>query len=226
MEKNAKKLQSQIEANVVVQSTLQNQIFMLQQEMDAIREQMKWDEEQLAEWLENARLREEDAEVIRKYEQADVARVKELTLELERLNTAVERAERQLDAEVTNTRSHRLGLDKVSLLFKDAHKERTEVIEQWEGTVARMEKEDNEIEEAAARFQALKAEATAAKLAVSEQQDFLEDQNQANREALSSLDKHERGVAQLEKAREAAAAQVHFGAPLTCTLHVLTRLSV
>lgn len=208
LEKNAKKLQTDIESNVGVQNQLQNQIFTLQQEMDGMQQQMQWDEEQLAEWLENARLREEDAEVIRKYEQADETRVKELTLELQRLNTAVLKAERHLESEVTNTRSHRLGLDKVSRLFKGAHKERTDLIAQWEGTVGRMENEDAEIEAAAARFQALKAESTVAKVAVAEQQEFLEDQEAANKVALSTLERHERGVVTLEGARESAAAQV------------------
>jgi hypothetical protein len=86
------------------------------------------------------------------------------------------KAERLLEAEVTNTRSHRLGLDKVSQLFKDAHKERTEVIQQWEGTVQRLETEDAEIDAAATKFQALKAAAATARLAVAERQVFIDEQ--------------------------------------------------
>eukprot|EP00038_Savillea_parva_P009081 m.181096 g.181096 ORF g.181096 m.181096 type:complete len:1001 (+) comp15168_c0_seq1:301-3303(+) len=226
LEKDAKKMQAEIEANVGVQNQLQNQIFTLQQEMEGMREQMQWDEKQLAEWLENARLREEDADVLRKYQQADEARTKELSLELERLNQAVQKAERQLEAEVTNTRAHRLGLDKVSLLFKDAHKERTDVIEQWEGTVARMETEDKEIEAAATRFQDLKSEATKAKLKVAEQEEFLEEQITSNKDSLAVLEKQERGVVQLEEAREAAAAQAdRFQSELDSLRNVVTRTS-
>ena len=92
--------------------------------------------------------------------------------------TEEQKGERLLEAEVTNTRSHRLGLDKVSQLFKDAHKERTEVIQQWEGTVQRLETEDAEIDAAATKFQALKAAAATARLAFAERQVFIDEQGE------------------------------------------------
>ena len=51
-----------------------------------MRAQMEWDEAQLKEWLENAQLREEDTEALKKYEREDETRAKELLLELEKLN--------------------------------------------------------------------------------------------------------------------------------------------
>mmetsp|Transcript_3101 Transcript_3101/g.7434 ORF Transcript_3101/g.7434 Transcript_3101/m.7434 type:complete len:977 (+) Transcript_3101:228-3158(+) len=226
LEKSAKNLQKDIETNVGVQNTLQNQIFTVKRDMDGLREQLEWDEQQMKEWLENAKVREEDTEVLRKYQRADEGRVKELTLELDRLNQEAIRKERQLEVEVTNTRSHRLGLDKVSLLFKEAHNQRVDTIAQWEDTVAKMEAEDKAINAAAQKFQDLKAEVTTIKLQVSEEQEFLDQGDTANKEADMALDKQERVVAQLEGAREAAAAQAdRFQSELDSLRNVVTRTS-
>jgi hypothetical protein len=81
-----KREQAAIEENAALQNSLQTQIFKLQEEMDAMRAQMEWDEAQLKEWLENAQLREEDTEALKKYEREDETRAKELLLELEKLN--------------------------------------------------------------------------------------------------------------------------------------------
>jgi hypothetical protein len=83
-----KREQAAIEENAALQNSLQTQIFKLQEEMDAMRAQMEWDEAQLKEWLENAQLREEDTEALKKYEREDETRAKELLLELEKLNVS------------------------------------------------------------------------------------------------------------------------------------------
>lgn len=114
---------------------------------------MNWDKDQLEEWLESARQQEEDANMLRKYEKADEARVKELTLQGEKLAVEVKRQRHLLENEVTNTREHELGLDKVAELFREAHEERITLIGQWESTVKQMQLEDERIDRIAEEFQ-------------------------------------------------------------------------
>ena len=60
---------------------------------------MSWDEAALSEWMVKARQKEEDADMINKYQLADEARVKELTLQIEKLTVEAQNAKRVLDQE-------------------------------------------------------------------------------------------------------------------------------
>ena len=93
-----------------------------------LRKSLKEAEEQLRKESEEAALRAQKeereerklhaktrADVIMKYTQMDEAKIKELTLALSKLTEGAQRDQALLDKEVTETHSHELGLDKISI---------------------------------------------------------------------------------------------------------------
>ena len=64
---------------------------------------MKWSQKELEDWLEEASHRDEDAMTLMKYAKIDDAKIKELTLKLEKLTDEKTRKKKLLEGEVTNT---------------------------------------------------------------------------------------------------------------------------
>lgn len=78
---------------------------------------MKWTQEELQAWVAKTKDAEDDAQVLAKYQRADEAKVKELTLKIERLTQESQKLKRDLDSEITNTHGHQIGLDKVTIMM-------------------------------------------------------------------------------------------------------------
>jgi len=190
------------------QNTYQNDIFRFNAEVDDLKQQMKWDEGALNEWMDKARTKEEDADMINKYKLADEARVKELTLQIEKLTTESQNKKRVLDQEVMNTQENEMGLDKIAEIYKHVHQERANLIQQWESTMGQMKAEDDEIDTAAEDYQKLKAETQRYEMDLKEQADFLQQEQQANQEAELNCEKLERNLRRTEQKRNEAEAQL------------------
>ena len=90
-----------------------NNIYRTTEKLDAVRTQMQWSQQQLTEWLEKTRAVEEDAQALERYSRADDAKIKELTLQLEKLVTEAGKAKKQLDLEITETHVNHVALEKV-----------------------------------------------------------------------------------------------------------------
>eukprot|EP00041_Stephanoeca_diplocostata_P024511 m.623129 g.623129 ORF g.623129 m.623129 type:complete len:930 (-) comp22544_c0_seq6:533-3322(-) len=220
-------LEKKLKEDQEAQNNIQNEIFAAQSEIETLREQMNWDKNQLEEWLESARQQEEDANMLRKYEKADEARVKELTLQGEKLAVEVKRQRHLLENEVTNTREHELGLDKVAELFREAHEERVTLIGQWENTVKQMQLEDERIDSIAEEFQNLKQETRKYTLEANEQQEFLEQQKIATSEVDQACEKRERLLVRQEEAKSRAQEELaRFETERDSLQNIITRTSV
>lgn len=63
-----------------------------------------------------------------------------------------------------------LELDKVSEAFREAHKARQELLEQWESTIVQMQKRDAEMDEASLQLMELRMEANKRQEGLKEQQ--------------------------------------------------------
>ena len=158
----------------------QNNIYKSQQRLDALRTQMHWNQQELDAWLEKTRLVEEDAQALEKYARADDAKIKELTLHMERLVGEAARARKQLDLELTETHVNHIALDKASDNFRRIHEERQQLIGMWEQALAQMQQRDGDIQSAADEGARLRADALQARIALNEQLDFLKQEETAN----------------------------------------------
>ncbi|CAN0172496.1 unnamed protein product, partial [Scytosiphon promiscuus] len=91
-------------------NVVQNSIFGANEEMDRFKLQMNWNQEELEQWALAAKQKEEDNLALQKYARADDVKIKELSLQVERLSKSVvsRRAELQnLEAESSAKQARR-----------------------------------------------------------------------------------------------------------------------
>jgi hypothetical protein len=119
------------------------------QQFDAMKAQMKWDQQALEAWLEESAQRDEDALTLKKYAKEDEAKIKDITLKIEKYVQEANKVKKQVDEETLNTITVQGELDKTAEEFRKMHKERQDLIKQWEIIIDQMQKRDNQIDEAA-----------------------------------------------------------------------------
>jgi hypothetical protein len=78
-------------------------------------------QEELEQWAVASRQKEEDNQAMEKYKRADDARIKELTLHIEKLTKRVNRKKAELENEVTETQAAQIQLDKTAEDFRKLH---------------------------------------------------------------------------------------------------------
>jgi len=88
LERERKSITAEIQQYNEQLNDRQSEIFKFQQRIDTIKDEMKWGDDKLSKWLEEAQRLEEDTEVLEKYSLADESRVKELQLEIEKETVA------------------------------------------------------------------------------------------------------------------------------------------
>lgn len=122
-------------------------IFKANEKMDQFKLEMNWNQEELEQWALAARQKEEDNLTLEKYRRADEAKIKELTLQIEKLTVEVARKASELESEVTETQAAQIELDKTAEEFKRLHSERHQLYLQWQETVENSRKRDELINE-------------------------------------------------------------------------------
>lgn len=108
-------------------NNIQNMIFQANEKMDKFKLEMNWNQEELEQWALAARQKEEDNLTLEKYKRSDDAKIKELTLQIEKLTIEVARKARELEQEVTETQAAQIELDKTAEEFKRMHAERHQI---------------------------------------------------------------------------------------------------
>ncbi|KAL8188066.1 UNVERIFIED_CONTAM: Coiled-coil domain-containing protein 39 [Gekko kuhli] len=125
----------------------ENNVFRLTQKLEALRCQMNWDQQALEAWLEESARKDNDALVIQKYAQQDDSKIGALTLKIEMLTVDCNHRRKILDNELTETLAAQIELDKAAEDFRRVHRERQELIRQWENTIEQMQRRDQEIDQ-------------------------------------------------------------------------------
>jgi len=117
---------------------------------------MNWNQEELEQWALAARQKEEDNLTLEKYRRSDEAKIKELTLQIEKLTIEVARKCKELENEVTETQAAQIELDKTAEEFRRLHQERHELYLQWQETVQNIQRRDSFIYETGEQYSNLK----------------------------------------------------------------------
>ena len=91
------------------------------------------------EWTQAMNAIDEDLSKLSRYFQADEVKIKDLTLKLVKLREKVKTAREELKNASTRSRMAQLALDKSAEEFREAHKERHEVVKQWESSIELLE---------------------------------------------------------------------------------------
>ena len=167
-------------------------IFKANEKMDQFKLEMNWNQEELEQWALAARQKEEDNLTLEKYRRADEAKIKELTLQIEKLTVEVSRKSNELEKEVTETQAAQIELDKTAEEFKRLHSERHQLYLQWQETVENSRKRDELINETSQDYE------RANQCLQSKKSDLDDNKNKLKREQENNLEL-EGGIASQER---------------------------
>ncbi|KAL3690473.1 hypothetical protein R1sor_016782 [Riccia sorocarpa] len=127
-------------------------VFQANEKMDQFRLLMHWNKEELEQWSQAAKQKDEDNAAMEKYTKSDDYRIYELQQEEVKAATELSNLQQALDAEVTETRSYQIQLDRTAILFRELHQQRQKVIRMWETTVEAIHARDESIHHVAEQF--------------------------------------------------------------------------
>eukprot|EP00771_Trimastix_marina_P004124 gnl/Trimastix_PCT/861.p1 GENE.gnl/Trimastix_PCT/861~~gnl/Trimastix_PCT/861.p1 ORF type:complete len:1019 (-),score=442.67 gnl/Trimastix_PCT/861:128-3184(-) len=127
-------------------SVLQNNVFRAKDQLETAKSEINLNQQQLDQWIVANRQKEEDSLAIERYQRQDEQRVRELSLQLERLTRECQAKKRDLDNEVTETQAAQIELDKTAEEFQQLHRERQRLIGQWEEVLKSLHDRDQSIQ--------------------------------------------------------------------------------
>ena len=133
-------------------NSIQNEIFKGNEKLDQFKLEMNWNQEELEQWALASRQKEDDNLTLIKYKQADDAKIKELTLHIERITMEVRQKQTELDKEVTETQAKQIELDKTAEEFKRNHAERHELYERLQETIKACKRLDKQFSDSLEQF--------------------------------------------------------------------------
>ena len=133
-------------------NSIQNEIFKGNENLDQFKLEMNWNQEELEQWALASRQKEDDNLTLEKYKRADDAKIKELTLHIERITMEVREKQSELDKEVTETQAKQIELDKTAEEFKRNHTERHELYERLQETIKACKRLDRQFSDSLEQF--------------------------------------------------------------------------
>ncbi|KAJ8340488.1 hypothetical protein SKAU_G00351210 [Synaphobranchus kaupii] len=163
-------------------NTLESEILKGSQKMEKMKKQLNWDQQTLDAWLDEFAEEDEDTMVLVKYCRQDEARIKELTLSVDRTTVEINRKHKALDKEWTKTMTTQVGLDRATENFHRAHSERQELIHQWENTIEQMRERDHDLEQCIMSLSRVNQEVRERRDMIAEKTSQLENQGSNNQE--------------------------------------------
>jgi len=203
-----KKLQSELAVLHDKVNGVQGAVFKGNEKMDQFKLQMNWNQEELEQWALAARQKEEDNLALLKYIKADEAKMKDLSLQLEKMLAAVQKKRSELEDEVTETQAAQIELDKTAEDFRKLHKERSDLVAQWESAVGAMQKRDEAIQRAHEEFVAAKRQLREKQEVLTEREAFLATEQKNNAEVELKIASLERTIAKKRETLTYATAKL------------------
>lgn len=133
-------------------SSVQNEIFKGNDLMDKFKVDMNFNQDELEQWTLAMTQNEDDKNAYEQYMKADDAKTKELNFTIEKLTMELQEKRKLLDEEVTETQAKQIELDKTAEEFRARHRERQEVIHQWQSAISQVKMRDQDIQKAGETF--------------------------------------------------------------------------
>ncbi|CAD7704050.1 unnamed protein product, partial [Ostreobium quekettii] len=178
-------------------NSLQVQIYKGSEKMDQFKLLMNWNQDELDQWAQAQWQKEQDNLALEKYKRQDESVVKDLNLQIERDTKNSVKTKSDLAREVTETQAAQTQLDKTADDFRALHKERQELLRQWDEAVEAMRRQDKAIQLATERFHDRKSVIRQKRKDLDAQAAFLENEVANNRELEARIEALDRETAKL-----------------------------
>ncbi|CAC9517397.1 TPR/MLP1/MLP2-like family protein [Leishmania donovani] len=133
-------------------TSVQDRIFHGNLKIEELKTTLDYNQEELEQWDEARRQKEEDELAIARYCKLDEAKVKQLTQHIEKLETTVRRQRKQLDEEMLATQHVQGELDRVASEYRKLHDDRSGMLDEWEQVVRTIAERDEAIRIAAEQY--------------------------------------------------------------------------
>ncbi|KAG5471567.1 hypothetical protein LSCM4_03115 [Leishmania orientalis] len=133
-------------------TSVQDRIFQGNLKMEELKTTMDYNQEELEQWDEARRQKEEDELAIAHYSKIDEAKMKQLTQSIEKLETGVRKQRKQLEEEMVSTQHVQVELDRVANEYRKLHDDRGGMLDEWEQVVRTIAERDEAIRVAAEQY--------------------------------------------------------------------------
>nr|XP_033814753.1 coiled-coil domain-containing protein 39 isoform X2 [Geotrypetes seraphini] len=177
----------------------ENTIFKSTQKLEELKLRMNWDQQALEAWIEESVHKDDDALTILKYSQKDESQIKEFSLQIEKLTTEARQKRKQLDNAFTETVTAQIELDKAAEDFRRVHRERQELLDQWESMIEQMQRRDQDIDHCALLLAHLKQEQREKEAMAKERLQFLNGEIDNNKEYEKKIASFERQTIKIKQ---------------------------
>ncbi|KAG5497499.1 hypothetical protein JKF63_03763 [Porcisia hertigi] len=131
---------------------VQDRIFHGNLKIEELKSTMDYNQEELEQWDEARRQKEEDELAIAHYSKLDEAKIKQLTHRIEKLEAGVQKQRKQLDEEVLNAQHVQGELDRVASRYRKLHDDRGGLLDEWEQVVRNIAERDEAIRISAEQY--------------------------------------------------------------------------
>ena len=114
---------------------IQQQIFKGNEELEKLKLEITWNKEEKLQWISAENQKEKDNMALAKYKRMDDNKIKDLSLQLERLTIAMNTKQAALDKEVTETQAIQIEIDKKAEEFKQLRATRNKYYTMWDESI-------------------------------------------------------------------------------------------
>ncbi|KAK2964119.1 putative flagella associated protein [Blattamonas nauphoetae] len=176
---------------------LQNQLFRRKDEIDALSGGIKLNQNEFDNWKVVLKQKELDIDAIAKYSTADEARIRDLQMNLERMQKELGKRKNELEQEITNAQSLQIELDKTEEDFRQIEKERHKLYQQFEDVVTTIEERDAKIKDNEEEYRRRQEEMNKLKETIKKQEAILEQNKQENNQLEAKISQINAGLQRL-----------------------------
>ncbi|TYZ67973.1 hypothetical protein PybrP1_011881 [[Pythium] brassicae (nom. inval.)] len=189
-------------------SAIQSFLFKGNEAMDKFKMQMNWNQDEMEQWATAAKQKEDDALALERYRRADESKIKELSLEIEKLTRKLQQHRRALEDEATETQAKQIELDKTADEFRQLHDERQRLVQQWQATIEAMQRRDEEIAAASEQFALARQGLQAKRDVLAAHKHRLKQQEQENSDTQAKISGKERQQSRVQQELQTAVARL------------------